>query len=228
MSGALAIFVKTPGHSPIKTRLAAGIGAAAAEALYAAACAATAAVSRKFAELSGARLYWAVAEAAAVNDPCWADLPRLTQGEGGLGERMARVHAALVRRHGRGILIGADAPQLQAAELARADAWLADPAPRLALGPALDGGFWLVGGNRVLPRADWSAVRYSRMDTAHDFRCAMDRHGRWLSLATLGDLDHREDLPTLLQALDALAAPLPEQRALADLCRELLVTGLPA
>lgn len=228
MSGALAIFVKTPGHSPIKTRLAATLGGAAAESWYAAACAATAAVARQFAHQSAARLYWAVAEADAMDEACWAGLPRLRQGEGELGERMARVHAALVRRHGRGLLIGADAPQLQASELARADTWLAGDDPRLALGPALDGGFWLVGANRVLPRADWSAVRYSRMDTAHDFRCAMDRHGRWLSVATLGDVDHREDLPYLLQALDALAAPLPEQRALADLCRELLAPGLPA
>jgi glycosyltransferase A (GT-A) superfamily protein (DUF2064 family) len=223
MSGAIAIFVKTPGRSPLKTRLAACIGETAAVGFYRAATAATAAVVQQFVDQRGASAYWAVAEADALDDACWAGLPRLAQGEGGLGERMGRVHATLVERHGGGLLIGADAPQLQASELARADAWLDAAAPRLVIGPARDGGFWLFGGNRALPLADWTAVRYSRADTAHDFRCAMDRHGAWMSVATLDDVDHGEDLPALLGALQQLPAPLPEQRQLIAL---LGATGL--
>jgi hypothetical protein len=43
----IAIFVKTPGHSPLKTRLAAGIGIDAAREFHMLAAQAVAAVARK-------------------------------------------------------------------------------------------------------------------------------------------------------------------------------------
>ncbi len=222
MSGALALFVKTPGRSPLKTRLAAAIGQQAAEGWYAAACAATLEVVERFERASGAQAYWAVAEDDALDDPRWATLPRIAQGEGGLGARMARVHADLVARHGRGLLVGADAPQLECAMLEEADAWLADAAPRIAIGPSRDGGFWLFGGNRALPPTDWEGVPYSRTDTLQRFRSTMAAHGAWLDVAALRDVDTPDDLAALPAALAALPEPTPAQRRLATLSRALL------
>ena len=91
MSG-VAIFVKTPGHSPVKTRLAADRGQAWTEAWYRRAAAAVAAVARATIATS----YWAVAEPEAIATGAWPDLPAIAQGDGGLGSRMARVHAELV------------------------------------------------------------------------------------------------------------------------------------
>jgi len=212
-SGALAILVKTPGHSPVKTRLAAARGRLYAECWYRHAVAAVAAVARAAQAQYGIQVYWAVAEPDALDE--WPGLPVLAQGEGDLGERMARVQAQLVARHGFGILLGADTPQLSVDLLGEAVAWLDHSAPRLLIGPARDGGFWLFGGNVAPPLSAWRAVTYSAADTACELRNAMRDLGDWVTLATLTDVDHADDLDTVLDALLALPDPMPGQRALA-------------
>lgn len=215
MSGGIAIFVKTPGHSAVKTRLASAVGAAAAVEWHRRAAATVAAVASEAARACDAVVYWAVAEPAAIAARAWDDLPNLAQGDGGLGARMGRVHAELVRRHGHGLLLGADAPQLTTGALADALAWCAAAAPHQAIGPAHDGGFWLYGGNRASDLARWDAVEYSLRDTAERFREAFAGAGDWLELASLTDVDVGDDLRLMQHALAALASPLPAQAALA-------------
>lgn len=213
-NGALAIFVKTPGHSPVKSRLAADCGGPFASEWYRRATAAVAAVARSAQAQFGSVAYWAVAEPAA--HAAWPGLRSLAQGEGGLGERMGRVQAQLVARHGRGLLLGADTPQVTVGLLGEALQWLDAPQPRLVLGPAADGGFWLFGANLAPPLAAWASVRYSTPGTAAALRTALESCGRWHTLVTLVDADHGVDLRAVLDALRALPRPLPEQRALAE------------
>ncbi|NHA13492.1 DUF2064 domain-containing protein [Thioalkalivibrio sp. XN279] len=216
MSVGAAIFVKTPGLSPLKTRLAAAIGTAAATAWYRAAAAATGAVTQRVATLAP---YWAVAEDPAASGSAWPGLPLLAQGAGDLGARMGRVHTMLVERHGAGLLLGADTPQLDPAVLARAAAWLDDPAPHLVMGPARDGGFWLIGANRLLDETAWTEAPCGTAETAAGFRAAMAGAGAWLELPPLTDVDERADLAPMLAELAQLAAPLPAQQLLADASR---------
>ncbi|CAA9353569.1 MAG: hypothetical protein AVDCRST_MAG71-2895 [uncultured Lysobacter sp.] len=211
----LAIFVKTPGYSPVKTRLAVECGDDYAEAWYTRAAAAVSAVARQAAERLGVHVYWAVAEPAALHERCWTGFDVLSQGEGGLGERMAKVHAELVARHGGGLLIGADTPQLSVELLAQAVHWIQAPTPRLVLGPALDGGFWLFGANVAPPLHAWTSVRYSEADTADRFIASIAPDGSWQQLPMLVDVDHRPDLRKVLEALQRLPQPTDEQRALA-------------
>ncbi|MDQ3617294.1 MAG: DUF2064 domain-containing protein [Pseudomonadota bacterium] len=218
MNGALAIFVKTPGHSAVKSRLAADCGVRYAQDWYRHAAAAVAAVARDTQARFGTIAYWAVAESDALH--AWPGLPVIAQGDGGLGERMARVHAQLVQRHGFGILIGADAPQLSAESLGQACEWLSSESPRLALGPAHDGGFWLFGANIAPPLEAWTAVAYSASDTARDLRAAMHDLGAWRTLTAMADADHARDLPAVLDALEMLSEPTTEQCALAHWMRE--------
>jgi glycosyltransferase A (GT-A) superfamily protein (DUF2064 family) len=224
MTAGAAIFVKTPGHSPVKSRLAEARGAAWAEEWYRGAAMAVAAVARSAAPL-GITTYWAVAEPVADVAGAWPGLPIVAQGEGGLGERMGRVHAELVARYGAGLLLGADAPQVTRALLAEATAWLDAPVPRLVLGPAHDGGFWLFGANVAPPLETWSTVAYSAADTARRFRAALAPLGEWRMIDTLTDADHAGDLPAVLAALERLSAPLPEQAALAAWMRDRGVTS---
>ncbi|MGH8083966.1 MAG: TIGR04282 family arsenosugar biosynthesis glycosyltransferase [Lysobacter sp.] len=218
MSGALAIFVKTPGHSALKSRLAAGCGERYAVEWYRRAAAAVASVAREANARHGVTGYWAVAEPDALG--AWPGLSTLAQGEGGLGARMARVHAELVARHGFGLLLGADTPQLTATLLGDAADWLSKPSPRLLVGPASDGGFWLFGGNVApAPRA-WDAVGYSAADTARQLLHSMRDVGDWRTLATLSDVDHASDLAGVLDELEALPDSTPEQRELARWMRE--------
>lgn len=215
---AIAAFVKTPGHSPLKTRLAADRGVRFAEAFHRHACAATAAVMRA-AAARDARLqpHWAVAEPAALHGPLWRGMPRLWQGDGDLGARLSHVYSTLLATHRGVILIGADAPQLRADDLiAAADALDARP---FVLAPSFDGGFWLFGGRRPLPRAVWTQTPWSQPDTCARLADALASHGEQASLRMLRDVDCADDLPALRDALAKSPAPLPEQTRLAEWLR---------
>jgi len=202
---AVAIMVKTPGLSPVKTRLAAGLGRAGAATFHGLAAAAIGSVA------AGMISYWAVAEADADG---WQDRPRLWQGEGGLGARMARVYDTLLRRHGRVLLVGADSPQTTPA-LLRLAAETLDDTP-FVLGPALDGGFWLFGGRLPVPDAVWQSVRYSAPDTGARFLDSIRPLGSVSLTAAQLDADRADDLPVVLAALRALPDATAAQRALAE------------
>lgn len=217
MPAAIAIFVKTPGHSRVKTRLAAVCGKAYAKHWHTLAAAAVASVVKQAAERCSCEAYWAVAEKEAID--AWPGLPVLLQGEDGLGTRMARVQQQLVARHGGGILLGADAPQLDADLLTTAIEWLDAQLPRFALGPADDGGFWLFGGNRAPSTSLWESVRYSVADTAQALHRAMQSLGEWRVLPPLTDVDTAHDLAAVAGALDALPRATVAQQALRDWMR---------
>ncbi len=226
MTCGLAIFVKTPGLSAIKTRLAQGIGPAMAQQFYLLSAQAVASVARQAQQSLDLSAYWAVAEPAALNGDAWTDLPRLGQGEGSLGERMAQVYQSLLARHGGALLIGADAPQLNVQALTHAVQWLASPSPRLAIGRAADGGFWLFGGNCTLPDQAWTQATYSAPDTSIKFSEAMRPFGDWLELEPLSDVDHAHDLPTVENELHALNAPTTAQQHLSQWLADLSQSSL--
>lgn len=218
VSTALAIFVKTPGLSPVKTRLAASIGVNAAERFHQLAAAAVQAVAR--AAMPEVTPFWAVAEADAVDQPPWTGLPTTWQGEGTLGERLHRVCTHLHGQHGHVLMIGADSPQLSPKLLRQAAAALHTGPDPFVLGRAEDGGFWLFGSRLPVPKAAWVTPRYSSPTTAEELIAALASLGSIASIPPLVDVDRVDDLHVLLRALDALANPLPEQSALRDWLRE--------
>ena len=94
MQGGLAIFVKTPGISPLKTRLAVGMGSD-SERWYRIAVDAVKSVALQAQAATGINAYWAVAESEGMQNDLWQSLPRLMQSdasEAGLGERMGFPH----------------------------------------------------------------------------------------------------------------------------------------
>jgi len=206
---AIAIFVKTPGLSPVKTRLAASIGEADAVDLYRQ-CAAAVYSAARAADIGP--VYWALAESTPDAIRHWqAQAPVIGQGTGDLGQRMARVMETLVKRHGHGLLLGADAPQLDVEQLRRAALWLEGERRRNVIGPAHDGGFWTVGSNHTVPMDRWTRVAYSHPDTLAQFIQSMGREAEWLKLPTLTDLDTAADLAGLSEELQQLHHPLPSQ-----------------
>lgn len=197
----LGIFVKTPGHSPLKTRLAAGIGRASAERFHCLAAEAVAAVARAAqATLPGLAVTWAVAEASALDDALWSGLPRIAQGAGDLGARMRHVTERLCSAHGGALLLGADAPQLRVDDLVAAVRAL-DEYDHV-LGPSVDGGFWLFGTRQPVPVLAWTTTPWSQADTKERFIAALGtpRIGR---LNALRDADTADDLPPLRVAPSA-------------------------
>lgn len=213
MTPALAIFVKTPGLSPVKTRLAATLGSSAAVRFYMLAAAATADVARC---CEPALIpYWAVAETGPETHTTWQGFAQVGQGEGDLGARLHHVYAQLQQRHGAVLLIGADSPQLTPVLLKHALSALDVENQPFAIGGASDGGFWLFGGRQPIPRSVWLGVGYSKADTATQLRSALAAFGGIATLPELTDVDDAADLPQLVESLGALSDPLPAQRELA-------------
>lgn len=215
MGGAIAVFVKTPGLSPVKTRLAVSLGREAAEAFHLASTRAVVAAVQAASKVDVLQSYYAVAEQSAMQHSDWQDLPRVWQGKGGLGERMAHVYKTLLSKHEFVILVGADIPQMTTAELSKASMWLADKKqPRLVFGPSVDGGFWLFGGNCDIPQVLWTDVTYSVADTGEQFLGNIQSFGELKMLNTLRDADEPQDLALLHKALLELTEPLLAQRQL--------------
>jgi rSAM/selenodomain-associated transferase 1 len=153
----LIVFARAPVRGQVKRRLACGIGAGAALAFYRRALAT---VLRRVARDRRWRTVLAVTPDRAVgNGRRWpGTCPRVGQGRGDLGLRMARSLRGAVA--GPVCLIGADIPDIEPAHIWRAFRALA--AADLVFGPAEDGGYWLIGcRGRPLPRDPFATVRWS-------------------------------------------------------------------
>lgn len=186
MSTAIAIFVKTPSLSPLKTRLAAGVGNAAAQAFYLLSLKAVQATVHNVNVMP----YWAVAEQGGLDNPLWKDFPTLHTGEGGLGQRQHHIYETLLKKHDRVLLIGADAPQLSKKLLEQA--MLALDANDFVIGAARDGGYYLFGGRVSTPEAIWTDVPWSTSKTRQRLEAGLA--SKPFNLPLLTDVDTENDL----------------------------------
>lgn len=195
-SGALVIFVKTPGLTPVKTRLAASIGQASAEAFYKLSLAATAALGKKLREhILDIKIYWAVAEHDGLKKTIWSDFPTISQGTGSLGDRLSFVYSAILERHSFACFIGSDSPHLTVKELE--DGVLLTKknlGKNFVLGETSDGGFYFFGGSTILPPRIWQSVEYGTSKTAAQLKKRIAEFGEIDSMATNFDIDILEDL----------------------------------
>lgn len=121
--------------------------------------------------------------------------PRLTlqaQGDGDLGARMRRAFEQALEVHDRAVLIGTDAPDLDAAVLrAAADALASHDAVFV---PAHDGGYALIGLRRAAPRL-FEAMPWSTAQVMPTTRERLRELGlRWSELPALHDIDEPADL----------------------------------
>ena len=155
MNTAIAIFVKTPGLSPVKTRLAQTIGQEKAEDFYRLSLKAVA----KTAQQTRSNIFWAVAEKEGMNDPLWQDFERLYTGEGGLGERQYHIYSTLLSNYDRVFMVSADTPQLS--PLIFQNAVKAMDHNDYVIGPANDGGYYLFGGKKPVALDIWQKVPWS-------------------------------------------------------------------
>jgi hypothetical protein len=129
------------------------------------------------------------------------------QGTGDLGARMERVLARAVSESGRGIVIGADLPGLPLDRLIGARTAL--ESHDAVLGPARDGGFYLIG-MRMVPGGVLAELPWSAADTLARTEQRFGALGvRATRLSPWFDVDRPEDVPIALSFLEAspLRAP---------------------
>ncbi len=117
------------------------------------------------------------------------------QGEGDLGERLARATERVISRGEALLLIGTDCPELKAARLRDAAAMLNQY--DACLHPVSDGGYSLLGLNHHLPSL-FTDIPWSTADVAKLTRQRLEAAGwRLKELETLHDIDEPEDLQWL-------------------------------
>jgi rSAM/selenodomain-associated transferase 1 len=198
---ALLLFAKDPARSEVKTRLRAVLSAADAERLYRAFVLDL--VDRFGARSVRERLdlalfvhLWPPPEEAGADIWPGGDARVLPQTGGDLGERL---HAALSHHLARGreeaVVIGSDHPTLPVERVEEAFAALASH--DAVLGPARDGGYYLVGLRRpamvLFEDMPWSTDRL----LAATRRRARDAGLALAELVEEGDVDTPEDLASL-------------------------------
>jgi len=188
--GQLILFVKAPRLGAVKTRLGAAIGPLAAWRFYGAMLTR---LWRRLGHDDRWRTILAISpDRGAARWP--TGLPRLSQGQGGLGRRMAR---AMRGQSGPVVLVGGDIPDLDKHHIVQALQALkrAD----VVFGPAADGGFWLVG----LRRSQWLGrlfrqVRWSSPHALADTMANLPTAARVAMLETLSDVDTPADYANYL------------------------------
>ena len=201
-------MAKYPEPGRVKTRLAAALGDGPACALYRAFILD---LADRLAPLPY-EVIWAYDPAAA---PFAALLPRarcVAQIEGDLGARMAHAVAAAFAEHPAPVmLLGADVPHVPVACL---EAAAAASAGRVVIGPAEDGGYYLIGLARPAPElfvdVRWGGGGVLEATRAHARRLGLETH----LLPPTFDIDEAADLGRLRGLLEAGGVVLPRTAAI--------------
>ncbi|MFL2687999.1 MAG: TIGR04282 family arsenosugar biosynthesis glycosyltransferase [Alphaproteobacteria bacterium] len=180
MTNHLVIFAKVPVLGHVKRRLARDVGQLSAWQFY---IRTLRALVLRLAPDNRWHSYLAVTGGGAR----WPrKMSLIDQGRGNLGDRMARINRIMPT--GPVVIIGSDIPDIQRSHIARAFKTLGRH--DTVFGPAVDGGFWLVGQarRRSIPHL-FSHVRWSTEYALADTLSNLDlRHSHAL-LEELIDVD---------------------------------------
>jgi rSAM/selenodomain-associated transferase 1 len=207
----LALFARAPIAGRTKTRLIPALGAEGAAALARAFLHDT--LSR-VAELDADATIWAASEHDRAALSGEVALPIAVQPEGDLGARMEVALRDGIERAGRALILGTDAPTLPLGHL-RAAIEALDRA-EVVLGPAADGGFWVIGARA--PLALGPGVRWSSRHALADTIALVQQDGRTVErIAPWYDVDTSADL-ALLRAHLALRPGAAPRTAAALAC----------
>jgi len=189
-STCLMLFSRVPVLGKVKTRLVPALGAAGALALH------ETLLQEKIDLLQ---------QQQVATPQLWLDenvehsllaecvLPIHIQQGGDLGERMAHAMMTALQYHERALIIGTDCPDLDEDYLARALAALVE-GERIVLGPALDGGYCLVGMNApfvsIFEGISWGSSSVLQQSLSAMCDLGLNYH----LLNALRDIDRPEDM----------------------------------
>lgn len=196
---AIVVMAKAPRPGHVKTRLHPLLGPEHAATLQATLIAHTCDVAHNV-----AAVYLAVEPASAHSEVDALTPPGVRvigQVGADLGARMATaVDQVQAAGHAPVLVVGSDAPTLGPDRLREALVLLATPGVDAVLGPALDGGYYLIGLSTPVPEAfSIDAGLWGGPDVLAATRQALRAGGRSVRLlAPLRDLDTPEDAAALL------------------------------
>ncbi|MHA1538020.1 MAG: TIGR04282 family arsenosugar biosynthesis glycosyltransferase [Alphaproteobacteria bacterium] len=184
----LVVFARAPRLGAVKRRLARDIGAVEALSFYRASLAR---LLRRVGRDGRWRTWLAVTPDASAEVGRWPEAERLgiallAQGGGDIGDRMGRAFSSLPP--GAVVIVGSDVPAVDAGHVGAA--FDALHGHDVAFGPALDGGYWLVGARGASRRPGlFDNVRWSSEHALADTLANLPAHARQARLETLEDVD---------------------------------------
>lgn len=190
-TGRVLVFARAPVPGASKTRLVPALGAAGAAALSERLLLRTLSVARGHA----LELWCIPSTAHPVFAHCGREfgLELRSQRGADLGERMAAALEDALARAPWAVLIGTDCPELTAGDLRRAAQVLQEGADAV-LGPAADGGYYLIGLRRPLANL-FPGVPWGTDAVLAETRRRLGESGcHWEELPVRRDLDRPEDL----------------------------------
>jgi rSAM/selenodomain-associated transferase 1 len=185
----IVVYGREPVPDRVKTRLARSLGGEGAARVYDAVLRHT----LREAERCSGEVILALAEPPSEEFARRTEIPIEVQRGANLGSRMAETfERQMSRGASRVVIVGSDCPAVTAGHLDGAFAAL--QRDRVVLGPAIDGGYWLVG--QRTPGADlFTGIPWSSRDTLEATRSRLrELEIRWSELEELGDVDTAEDL----------------------------------
>ncbi|MCI0359209.1 MAG: TIGR04282 family arsenosugar biosynthesis glycosyltransferase [Planctomycetaceae bacterium] len=208
----LGVFAKHWEPGKVKTRLAQSIGESHAATLHALF---VGTLIERFSQAGQRRM---VAFWPPEAQGCFAGVVRdrwelVAQTSGDLGQRMQAFFVAALARAERIVVIGSDSPDLPVDMVQQAFDALANH--DVVLGPAADGGYYLLGITRRIPPI-FKGIAWSSCDVWSQTTARLKAAGiAWHSLPAWYDVDEPADLAALRQRLPAAAASDPPLARLA-------------
>jgi rSAM/selenodomain-associated transferase 1 len=191
----LVIIAKAPRMGRVKTRLALDIGVHKAWSFYRHNLNS---IVKSLTKSSVWKTWLSVSpDDSIVENHIWpANAQRIRQGFGDLGQRMNKIMQKIPT--GPTIIIGADIPEIHPNHIAKAFRLLGHK--DTVLGPAQDGGYWLVGQRRR-PRTIslFTNVRWSSPHTLTDTMQNIPRLASTGFVAKLSDIDDGAAYQTFIQ-----------------------------
>ena len=195
-SDRLIIMTKYPELGKTKTRLIPALGSQGAADLHRQFGLNTVAVAAEF----DPEIRYSGGDADRMRD--WlGDFQFVNQGDGDLGDRMSRAFAdGFVKdsmdRDDRMVMIGTDCPGIDRVLIQTAFAMLLTT--DLVLGPATDGGYYLIGMRSFYPQLFKTIVWSTETVLAETLAIANQNQISYQLLPMLSDIDRPEDLVLLL------------------------------
>ncbi len=190
----LAIFMRWPEAGVTKTRLLPVLGAEGAAALHRKLAEHTASIAREFRDVQSAQLVIYFTGGSPERMHAWLgeDIALRAQANGDLGSRLCDAFERECDQHDHVFAIGADCPTLTPAILRQAAAAL--QTHDVVLGPAEDGGYYLIGLKQPQPSL-FEDIAWGESSVCRDTEVAAARVGlRVAKLPVLSDVDRPEDL----------------------------------
>ena len=172
MSQCLAVMCKQPQRGKVKTRIAATLGDDRAVEMYRCALADTLSLASSIDEVTHVLSYAPpTRDGQSYFEQLAPSFELIPQPGVTLGERISGTLALLLKIYSPVVLIGSDSPDLPAELIARAFEALRGAAD-VVLGPATDGGYYLIGLSVMHP------ILFERVAWSTSGRCAADARAR--------------------------------------------------